>query len=719
MRKLLLMLIVALLLSGASVRAEESFTDEDEDGPGSLTLDSPTTVYDNAAACQNPQNLVVAENCQEGSADWVITNLSPSIEGFASATSVNVGESIDFYVNTSAPTFDLYIYRTGYYGGKGGRLLQSFTGLTGRQQPDCYSTLYTTGLVSCSTWHKSHTLSIPEDWVSGYYVGKLVRPDTGGENYLLFVVRDDARRSDILFQQSVTTTNAYNNWGGKSVYTTGSRDPFRCLTVAETSRAVAASFKRPLRTPLDANYLLKLGYPMLMWLEAQGYDVTYNTNVDTHRAGKEGAVNTLLNHKVVLLVGHDEYWSQEMYNAVESARDAGVSIGVFSANTAYWRVRFEDDPVTGEPETVMVTYKSTEGGPADPSGHPTGTWRDPDGANHPENQLLGVMYIGDNDSLYFPLRVTAEQAQHRVFRGTGLESMPPNTYINLGRQIIGWEWDVVVDNDLTPDGLEILTSSPAFGGLITDAGKYYTLGEATPNATLYTAPGGALVFASGTNLWSWGLELVEPDRRIQQMTYNVLAEMGALPLVPAESLVVEGETPDRPMSTPDEFLSFDMSDKPVISNIQVKESDTQVTVTWETDRPAMGQVWLRSTNDDWRYPNFPPSRIIVPRATHFEYTTTHQLTARGLDRSARYRLHVAAVDEAWRVSISPESSFTTQAGSTNARLFNVVYPLLRSGQCFVETNRPAAIGIGLALVAVVGFSGWRGVRWLRGRGKRA
>src|SRR6185369_9358911 len=103
-------------------------------------------------------------------------------------------------------------------------------------------------------------------------------------------------------------------------------------------------------------------YPMVSWLEQQGYDVTYSTNLDTHRSGKKGEHNELLDHKIFLSSGHDEYWSQEMHDAVLEARDAGVNLAFFSSNVSYWRIRFEDDPLTGQPDRTMVTYKTTQSG---------------------------------------------------------------------------------------------------------------------------------------------------------------------------------------------------------------------------------------------------------------------------------------------------------------------------------------------------------------------
>nr|MBA3869018.1 hypothetical protein [Anaerolineae bacterium] len=413
------------------------------------------------ADCVHPANAVVAENCLPGTDGWQLDN-SLDIQIYASEDSVNVGDKLDFFVDAKVPNYSLDIYRIGYYGGLGARLIQSVPDLTSSQQPDCVR-MDDSGLRTCSNWQVSYSLTVPLDWVSGIYIAQVKDSTSGVNNETVFVIRQDERKSDMLYQMSVTTFQAYNNYGGKSVY---SENSATCDTVAEAPRAVKVSLNRPYGASFwDPNYFFHTEFPMVRWLEQQGYDVSYSTNMDTYRSGKPGAHNALLDHKVFLSVGHDEYWSQEMHDAVVAARDAGVHIGFFGANTSFWRIRFEADPITNEPDSVMVTYKSTESGNPDPSGQPTGTWRDPNGANTPENALIGEMYVGYNLSLYFPLRLSATDMSDPLFRHTGLQNMPPNTYLNVGaeNQLLGWEWDTFVDNGLSPPNLKILAKSPVLG----------------------------------------------------------------------------------------------------------------------------------------------------------------------------------------------------------------------------------------------------------------
>lgn len=655
--------------------------------------------------CADPANPVVAENCQEGTNEWITQNPIGDIYGYASADSVNKGGTIDFLVDTTSSTFNIRIYRNGYYGGRGGRLVQTIDGVPGKSQPDCQQN-YSTGLTSCSNWTPSYTLTVPQDWVSGVYIARIIRPDTTGDNYILFVVRDDDRDADILYQQSVSTFQAYNNYGGKSVYSSSSGF---CMTIAEAPRAVAVSYNRPYnQTMADPNSYFRAEYPMVRWLEQQGYDVAYSTTTDTHHSGQPGAKNELLDHKVFLSVGHDEYWTQAMRDAVISARDAGVHLGFFTANTSYWSIHLDPDPYSNEPDSMMVTYKTIESGPADPSGTPTSTWRDPNGSNAPENAFLGVMYIGDNDSAFFPTRITADKVNDPIYRHTGLDAMPPDTYLNLTNLTFGWEWDATVDNGLTPDGLQILAESPVYGMLLQDAGQFANgdLRTALAQTTRYTAPSGAIVFASGTIQWSWGLganatKSTDPDPIMTQMTYNLLADMGLQPATPA-GVIVDGSDEQPTPIDPARFLPLD-TPAPVISDVQAVVSGDSVTISWKTDIESGGQVWFGGRS----------GHIIFPMAQDLEYKTEHSVTIPDLTTPKNFKIgaslftsntryfKVTATSRDWQTSISDESSFEVGRASLSTQLRNTFNTLTQPARCFVRANFTLSIVIALAASVLV------------------
>ena len=455
-------------------------------------------------------NPIQIENNNPGTPNWddFSASLQPDlISGFGSQISVNHGGSIDFYVTTTAPSFTIDIFRTGYYQGIGARLMTSLGSFTGVHQaipqPDPV-----TGMIACTNWTKTTTLQIPSSWVTGVYLAKLTT-NTGNSSFIFFVVRDDGGHEDLDFQTSVTTYQAYNTWGGTSLYnnlTNGSVYPY--------AHATKVSFDRPFN-PGDSNgagHYFFYEYKFVYWLESQGYNVTYTTDVDT-----DTNVNPITNHKGFLSVGHDEYWSNGMRTNVQNAINAGVNVAFFSANAMYWQIRFEAN-AAGVPDRVEVGYKDFA---TDPSGPPgpdplfgvnnalvTTNWRDPT-VNQPENGIIGVMFEQQVDQSY---AYVVQDASSWIYDNTGFVngSTVPG--------IVGYEYDKVWSNGFSPAGLTILSNSPVHGC----CGGFSSFA----NSTIYTAPSGARVFAGGTIQWSWGLANIQgntyANAGIQQTTANIL-----------------------------------------------------------------------------------------------------------------------------------------------------------------------------------------------------
>ena len=287
------------------------------------------------------------------------------------------------------------------------------------------------------------------------------------------------------------------------------------------------------------DWYTRADYATVSWLERSGYDVSYEAVSGLERNGPR-----LLDHRTFISGTHDEYWSQAMRTALEQARERGVDLFFTGANEVFWKVRFEPGPLSGVQDRTLVSYKSSQSGGPDPSGIPTGTWRDAAGANRPENAISGGMYIGQKNFDYFPMRVSAAEGRDRVWRYTGLDTQATGASTNVGTAIVGWEWDARVANGQEPAGVSTLASSPVDGDILQDAGGVYAPGNATVHMTKYTWPSGALVVGTGTNHWNWGLALNdddegEPDRRIQQATTNVLFDMGAFPETPAANIVID------------------------------------------------------------------------------------------------------------------------------------------------------------------------------------
>jgi hypothetical protein len=324
--------------------------------------------------------------------------------------------------------------------------------------------------------------------VTGAYVAKLTASN-GNASFIFFVVRNDGGTEPIDVQTSVTTSQAYNAWGGVSLYTNNTNK-----SIYKYAAATKVSFDRPF-DPQDSNgtgQFLAYEYPFIRWAESQGYDLTYTTDVDTHTN-----VNPLTNHRVFLSVGHDEYWSKGMRDNVTNAIAHGVNAAFFSANSAYWQIRFEPN-ATGVPNRVEVGYKGSATDTTPPGPDPqwnvnnsivTTRWRD-DPVNLPENGLLGVMYQ-DQVNQSYPYVV--QNASNWIYAGTGFTngtSIPG---------IVGYEYDKVWSNGASPPGLTVLSNSPVVG-CCEGSGNSFS------NSTLYTAPSGAQVFAAGTIQWSWGLD---------------------------------------------------------------------------------------------------------------------------------------------------------------------------------------------------------------------
>src|SRR4051794_6414261 len=179
-----------------------------------------------AGPCGPPVTSVIAcENSLPGDppSDWQVSGAGDStIQGFATQMSVNVGDTVAFKISTPARAYHIDILRIGYYQGNGARKIVSNMAPTAtlpQTQPSCLNGATGTGLIDCGNWAVSASWTVPSDGVSGLYLAHLVRNDTGGSSLIPFVVRNDARNSDIVVQTSDETWQAYNTYGGNSLYT--------------------------------------------------------------------------------------------------------------------------------------------------------------------------------------------------------------------------------------------------------------------------------------------------------------------------------------------------------------------------------------------------------------------------------------------------------------------------------------------------------------------
>jgi len=245
------------------------------------------------------ENLIQTENALTGTREWQLTNpatagwptvsnsVVPEIEGYASATSVNVNETITFFIDVrdGSPMYELEIYRLGWYGGRGGRKMTwsdagiqtSIVTLPSQKQPIPYSVA---GYIDCSSfWSPSYLLTIPGTWRSGVYLAKLTTTQLAKQSYIIFVVREDSRPSDMLFQSSVTTFQAYNPWGGMSAYPYP-KTPTYPATVSFNRPYAANAFPWPIpaKASATATFVGADSTRQGDWIEAHG----------ARRYGKDG-----------------------------------------------------------------------------------------------------------------------------------------------------------------------------------------------------------------------------------------------------------------------------------------------------------------------------------------------------------------------------------------------------------------------------------------------
>lgn len=469
--------------------------------------------------------LISEENARPG-ASFQLTRMRPDdaksyrssvIEGYCSRQSVKAGEPIDLFISTRpAAQFNIDIFRMGYYGGEGARLMTTLGPFTGNEQP--VPEIGPQRLRECQ-WQASTTLTIPPDWPSGVYLGRLTtlpnrEPGTEGQepywqNYLIFIVKDD-RPADILFQCSDNTWQAYNRWPvNESLYT----DPR-----AAHAPDVSVSFDRPygkyvqiLDHPLSmgSGEFLLWEYPLCYWLEKEGYDVTYCSNVDNLKPANLARVKTMIS------VGHDEYWDLRQFSNVKQAIQNGLSVLWLSANDVYMVTPFSPN-ASGDPnrrltrETCYGEFREEE---KEAYAKVLGPFENP---GPDERDIIGartvVPFNGGGDW-------TCAKPDHWLFEGTGMkkgDSIPG---------LVGWEFHG--DPDTARPGLDVVAEGNVWAGG-TRLGKYA--------ATVFEGPKKNIVFNASTIFWSQGLSSPPghiipwshysrphgPDARVQRITANAL-----------------------------------------------------------------------------------------------------------------------------------------------------------------------------------------------------
>ncbi|WP_328913074.1 MULTISPECIES: N,N-dimethylformamidase beta subunit family domain-containing protein [unclassified Streptomyces] len=412
-----------------------------------------------------------AEQQRPGDADWHIRSLGPAdaVEGYTDRVSVLPGETFGLHVSTTAPGFRVSAFRIGWYGGAQARLVWASDRVPGRTQRRGRPTADTRTVRA--GWDRSLEVRT-EGWPEGAYLLRL-DADSGHQRYVPMVVRSAAAHGRTLLMHAPATWQAYNQWGGYSLYQ--GRDGRYSV------RSLSVGFDRPYDRN-GAEKFMVYERAAVVLAERLGIPLAYTTGVDVHLDP-----SVLRGATTAVALGHDEYWTPEQRRHVTAARDAGTNLAFLGANTCFRRVRLEPGPDGGGVRTV-VCYKTDWSDDPYLAHHPTMATTDfrvRPGAD-PESTLTGVIYEGfPTDAPY-----VVHSADHWIFEGTGVR--PGESFDHL----VGVEYDRVDPGYHAPsEKLEIVAHSP----LVCNGRRSHA------DSAYYTVPSGAGVFASGTMRWVEGL----------------------------------------------------------------------------------------------------------------------------------------------------------------------------------------------------------------------
>jgi hypothetical protein len=435
-----------------------------------------------------------AESHKRGSERWRLQRpaLDRQIEGYATRVGAPAGAAVGLRVSTDAPRYRVRAFRIGSYRGGTGRQVWQSHLLSGRRQP-AGRLSSGPGRTVVAPWTDSVMVST-EGWPEGFYVFKLVA-STGWHSHVPYVVTSRTVRGKVVLVAPVTTWQAYNDWGGYSLYESPPRQ----------SQSWTVSFDRPYPSPGSGQFLFGVA-PVLIEAERLGIPLGYLTNLDL-----EAREPALKGAAAYVSMGHDEYWTLGMRRSVLRARDQGTNLVFLGANTMYWRIRTSAGPtgpdrlVTGFRHDAALDRATLRGDPDS-----TARFRDPPHPR-PENSLTGMLYE------CFPVDAPLQVASPRWwgYRGTGVRR--GDSFDNL----VGVEADRAYPVPSTPRPLQVVAHVRySCGGVETSAQSVY-----------YTAASGAGVFNAGTLRWTCALsarcgpsfEVPRGTRRfVRRVTHNVL-----------------------------------------------------------------------------------------------------------------------------------------------------------------------------------------------------
>ena len=474
---------------------------------------------------------VAAENLHPGTSAWRLPGPARfvgglahgSVTGYVAEQALTAGQTERIYVSApGAARVRIRIFRIGWYAGAGGREVLVSDRLPVVRQPPC-THRSATGLTECD-WRPTLRFTIPPALASGVYIAKL--STSTGASDCLFVVRASGP-APLLAQLPTSTYEAYNAWGGDSLYPGGADR----VGLTGTTQGIEVSYDRPYDSVTGAGELFARDVAMVRFLERYGYPVSYTTSESV-----DGDPAQLTGHRALIDFGHSEYWSSRQQRAYAHARDAGTSLLFFGSDTLGWRVRYAPASAAAseaqEPGHSIVAYK--EHAALDPHrSAPSGAFADR-GARLTGSAYLGCITLrvqqpGPPTYRYSAWTPSTGLAPSWLFAGTGITA---STQID---GIVGYELDQLTPS--SPPGTRVLGAGAAScmrAAAAEPGAPILGPGDNLAQTTLYTTRSGALVFDTGTLGWELGLEPVPsaspdaplaPDPRVVRMTRNLLAHV--------------------------------------------------------------------------------------------------------------------------------------------------------------------------------------------------
>ena len=518
-RPLMLITVVVLAIGLIGWAVLRPGTD-DVKAPSLATSARSGTTPDQRLAEATGAGWVKRENAKPGSTAWTIGAHEQAddtqLAGYADHVSVLAGEPLRLFVTTTARSFTVKAFRLGWYGGDKARLVWTSPPVPGRRQA---AAVIGTDRTVTTHWAPSARV-VTNDWPDGTYL-LLLTDNRGLKKYVPVTVRSKSVSGRLVLLNAVTTYQAYNAWGGHSLYG-GAGNDFG-------TRSSKVSFDRPYDRN-GARIPTQYEQPIIAEAEREDLPLAYLTSVefDADPHALDGALG-------LVSMGHDEYWSVGMRRTVTRARDAGTNLAFLGANSVYWRVRFE--PSVLGADRVVVGYKSAALDPVKGDASTTVMWRS-DPKPFAENSLIGMLYE------CFPAHgaLVVNDPGFFLFRGTG--ATKGARYAGL----VGTEIDRAYPIPGTPDNLQVVAHSPVACG----RNK-----QTYSDVTYYSARSGAGVFAVGSMMWSYGVRgpigRYGIDTRsvsfVRRVTANLFAAMAAGPMGKAHPAKGNLASLDAPAST--------------------------------------------------------------------------------------------------------------------------------------------------------------------------